>query len=64
MVNEMGQCLEAYRLKIGLYDNSFQGRKVVPKRHSRVTPEARIAMTCYFAVSCTCIELKISSTIM
>ena len=32
----MGQCLEAYRLKIGLYDNSFHGRNVVPKSDGQV----------------------------
>ena len=44
-MNEMGQCLEAYRLKMGLYYSSFHGGNVVPKSHSRVTPEARISMT-------------------
>ena len=53
----MGQCLEAYHLKIGLYDNSFHGSSLVTKSHSRVTPEARIAMTVLVSVCCAVVML-------
>ena len=32
-----GQCIEAYRLKIGLYNRSFHGRNRVPKKQSHMT---------------------------
>ena len=53
----MGVVLVGYRLKIGLYDNSFHGSNFVPKSDSRVTPEARIAMNVLVSVCCAVVML-------
>ena len=52
-----GRACKPIVLKIGLYDNSFHGSSVVPKSHSRVTPEARIAMNVLVSVCCAVVML-------
>ena len=49
----MGQCLEEYRRKIGLYNTHFHGRNImVPKRQSRVTMDPMPALTVIVLVCC------------
>ena len=49
----MGQCLEDYRRKIGLYNTHFRGRNsMVPKRQSRVTMDPMPALTVIVLVCC------------
>ena len=49
----MGQCLEEYRRKIGLYNQHFHGRNImVPKRQSRVTMDPMTALTVIVLVCC------------
>ena len=55
----MGQCLEDYRRKIGLYNQHFRGRNsMVPQRQSRVTMDPMPALTVIVLVCCAVAALE------